>query len=61
MIQSAILWDSVYLMLWDCENLRSLPSEAAMLRLTKLTRVGVYRCPLLRQRYTPRRGIYLEE
>ncbi|CDP21336.1 unnamed protein product [Coffea canephora] len=47
--------------LWDCENLRSLPSEAAMRRLTKLTRVDVFDCPLLRQRYTPQRGIYLEE
>ncbi|XP_027180107.1 disease resistance protein RPP4-like isoform X1 [Coffea eugenioides] len=45
----------------DCENLRSLPSEAAMRRLTKLTRVQVDDCPLLRQRYTSQRGIYLEE
>ncbi|CDP21786.1 unnamed protein product, partial [Coffea canephora] len=49
------------LQLWDCENLRSLPSEAAMRRLTKLTSVEVDECPLLRQRYTPQRGIYLEE
>ncbi|CDP21925.1 unnamed protein product, partial [Coffea canephora] len=41
------------LKLWSCEKLRSLPSEAAMRRLTKLTHVDVYRCPLLRQRYTP--------
>ncbi|CDP20468.1 unnamed protein product [Coffea canephora] len=45
----------------NCEKLRSLPSEAAMRRLTKLTRIEVYRCPLLRQRYTPHKGIYLEE
>ncbi|XP_027165897.1 putative disease resistance protein RGA4 [Coffea eugenioides] len=49
------------LQLWDWENLRSLPSEAAMRRLTKLTSVEVDECPLLRQRYTPQRGIYLEE
>ncbi|CDP21369.1 unnamed protein product, partial [Coffea canephora] len=49
------------LWLWDCEKLQSLPPEAAMRRLTKLTRVRVYGCPLLRQRYTPQRGIYLEE
>ncbi|CDP22127.1 unnamed protein product [Coffea canephora] len=49
------------LWLWDCEKLQSLPSEAAMRRLTKLTRVRVYGCPLLRQRYTPPWGIYLEE
>ncbi|CDP22100.1 unnamed protein product, partial [Coffea canephora] len=35
----------------DCDKLRSLPSEAAMRRLTKLTRVDVFDCPLLRQRY----------
>ncbi|XP_071924455.1 uncharacterized protein [Coffea arabica] len=34
----------------NCKKLRSLPSETAMRRLTKLTRVEVYRCPLLRQR-----------
>ncbi|CDP17373.1 unnamed protein product [Coffea canephora] len=49
------------LVLWNCEKLRSLPYEAAMRRLTKLTRVEVHFCPLLRQRYTPQRGIYLEE
>ncbi|CDP13079.1 unnamed protein product [Coffea canephora] len=33
-----------------------------MRRLTKLTRVDVFDCPLLRQQYTPQRGIYyLEE
>ncbi|CDP21927.1 unnamed protein product, partial [Coffea canephora] len=45
----------------NCEKLRSLPSEAAMRRLTKLNHVEVYWCPLLRQRYTPQRGIYLKE
>nr|XP_027075165.1 putative disease resistance protein RGA4 [Coffea arabica] len=49
------------LQLSNCEKLRCLPSEAAMRRLTKLTSVEVRRCPLLRQRYTPQRGIYLEE
>ncbi|XP_027180136.1 probable disease resistance protein RPP1 isoform X2 [Coffea eugenioides] len=49
------------LQLSNCENLRSLPPEAAMRRLTKLNHVKVYGCPLLRQRYTPQRGIYLEE
>ncbi|CDP21722.1 unnamed protein product [Coffea canephora] len=49
------------LRLQNCEKLRSLPSKVAMRRLTKLTRIEVYRCPLLRQRYTPHRGIYLEE
>nr|XP_027061527.1 putative disease resistance protein RGA4 [Coffea arabica] len=49
------------LKLWFCEKLQSLPPEAAMRRLTKLTRVEVCGCPLLRQRYTPQRGIYLEE
>ncbi|CDP20136.1 unnamed protein product [Coffea canephora] len=45
----------------DCQKLQSLPSEAAMRRLTKLTHVQVDGCPLLRQRYSPQRGIYLEE
>ncbi|CDP21809.1 unnamed protein product, partial [Coffea canephora] len=49
------------LVLWNCEKLQSLPPEAAMRRLTKLTRVEVCGCPLLRQRYTTQRGIYLEE
>ncbi|XP_027155201.1 putative disease resistance protein RGA3 [Coffea eugenioides] len=49
------------LKLWFCKKLQSLPSEATMRRLTKLTSVEVYRCPLLRQRYTPQRGIYLAE
>ncbi|XP_027082111.2 disease resistance protein RGA2-like [Coffea arabica] len=50
------------LWLWNCEKLQSLPSEAAMRRLTKLTSVEVHFCPLLRQRYTSQRGIYyLEE
>ncbi|CDP21398.1 unnamed protein product [Coffea canephora] len=49
------------LKLWFCEKLQSLPPEAAMRRLTKLTGVEVCGCPLLRQRYTPQRGIYLEE
>nr|XP_027120060.1 putative disease resistance protein RGA3 isoform X1 [Coffea arabica] len=49
------------LWLWSCQKLQSLPSEATMRRLTKLTRVEVYQCPLLRQRYTPQRGIYLKE
>nr|XP_027119116.1 uncharacterized protein LOC113736376 [Coffea arabica] len=49
------------LSLWDCVKLQSLPPEAAMRRLTKLTSVEVDECPLLRQRYTPQRGIYLEE
>ncbi|CDP20339.1 unnamed protein product [Coffea canephora] len=47
--------------LWDCDKLQSLPSEAAMRRLTKLTSVEVHFCPLLRQRYTSQKGIYLEE
>nr|XP_027073307.1 disease resistance protein RGA2-like isoform X1 [Coffea arabica]XP_027073313.1 disease resistance protein RGA2-like isoform X1 [Coffea arabica]XP_027073317.1 disease resistance protein RGA2-like isoform X1 [Coffea arabica]XP_027073327.1 disease resistance protein RGA2-like isoform X1 [Coffea arabica] len=47
--------------LWDCDKLRSLPSEAAMRRLTKLNHVEVYWCPLLRQRYTPQRGVHLKE
>ncbi|CDP21366.1 unnamed protein product [Coffea canephora] len=47
--------------LWDWDKLQSLPSEAAMRRLTKLTSVEVHFCPLLRQRYTSQRGIYLEE
>ncbi|CDP21967.1 unnamed protein product, partial [Coffea canephora] len=47
--------------LWLCKKLQSLPPEAAMRRLTKLTSVEVYECPLLRQRYTLQRGIYLEE
>ncbi|CDP22105.1 unnamed protein product, partial [Coffea canephora] len=45
----------------NCDKLQSLPPEAAMRRLTKLNHVEVYWCPLLRQRYTPQRGIYLEE
>ncbi|XP_027075165.2 putative disease resistance protein RGA4 [Coffea arabica] len=49
------------LQLSNCEKLRCLLSEAAMRRLTKLTSVEVRRCPLLRQRYAPQRGIYLEE
>ncbi|XP_071924387.1 uncharacterized protein [Coffea arabica] len=49
------------LKLRSCQKLQSLPPEADMRRLTKLTCVDVYRCPLLRQRYTPQRGIYLEE
>ncbi|XP_027073514.1 putative disease resistance protein RGA4 isoform X2 [Coffea arabica] len=49
------------LKLWFCQKLQSLPPEAAMRRLTKLTCVEVYYCLLLRQRYTPQRGIYLEE
>nr|XP_027073459.1 putative disease resistance protein RGA4 isoform X2 [Coffea arabica] len=48
------------LSLSNCEN-KFLPSEAAMRRLTKLTSVEVHECPLLRQRYTSQRGIYLEE
>ncbi|CDP13075.1 unnamed protein product [Coffea canephora] len=42
-----------------CEKLRSLPSKAAMRRLTKLTSVDVAGCPLLRQRlYMSLRGVY---
>ncbi|XP_027073369.2 putative disease resistance protein RGA4 [Coffea arabica] len=37
------------LSLWSCQKLQSLPPEAAMRRLTKLTRVDVFDCPLLRQ------------
>ncbi|CDP21603.1 unnamed protein product [Coffea canephora] len=49
------------LKLWFCQKLQSLPPEAAMRRLVKLTSVEVSWCPLLRQRYTSQRGIYLEE
>ncbi|GFP90312.1 putative disease resistance protein rga3 [Phtheirospermum japonicum] len=33
--------------LWHCEKLRHLPSKQAMQRLSKLTYLWIYRCPLL--------------
>ncbi|CDP21333.1 unnamed protein product [Coffea canephora] len=49
------------LQLSNCKKLRSLPSKVAMRQLTKLPLVNIFDCPLLRQRYSSQRGIYLEE
>ncbi|KAL6143508.1 hypothetical protein ACLB2K_054203 [Fragaria x ananassa] len=46
----------VELRIWECENLKYLPSLEAMQRLTKLQRLEVTGCPLLEERCTKDSG-----
>ncbi|KAM5569570.1 hypothetical protein ABKV19_016862, partial [Rosa sericea] len=45
-----------YLFIWDCENLKYLPTLQAMQRLTKLNQLYIEGCPLLKENCTKDTG-----